>query len=54
VLPEKDIEADQQVQAGQQRDPFSPQRFEVEHQGSQSRVIISPWACAAPGKLAEL
>ncbi|MNC22469.1 hypothetical protein D3C75_704710 [compost metagenome] len=51
MLPEEDIEADQQVKAGQQRDPFSPQGFEVEHQCSQSRVIISPRACAAPGKL---
>jgi hypothetical protein len=31
VLPEEGVEADQQVKAGQQRDPFSPQGFDVEH-----------------------
>ncbi|MNG93212.1 hypothetical protein D3C79_521690 [compost metagenome] len=54
MLPEEDIEADQQVKAGQQRDPFSPQGFEVEHQCSQSRVIITPRPNGTVGKLGEL
>ncbi|WP_218186957.1 hypothetical protein, partial [Pseudomonas sp. TJI-51] len=39
------------VQAGQQRDPFSPQGFEIEHQCSQSRVVINPTARRHCGKV---
>ena len=31
VPPKEHVQANQQVKAGQQRDPFSPQGFEVEH-----------------------
>ncbi|MNC48419.1 hypothetical protein D3C75_975320 [compost metagenome] len=54
VLPEEHVEANQQIKTGQQRDPFSPQGFEVEHQRSLSRVMITPRPGGTVGKLGEL